>query len=230
VISDSPPHDETRREVLTGPLGDGLSELGLNPSSEVLGRLADLACLLEWWGTRLNLTAHRTADSIVRRLILDAAALAVNLPGFASLNDLGSGAGFPGLPIAILHPDSEVLLVESRARRQHFQRAVVRELGLERVSTLRGRIEEVPPRPADVAIAQAVARPERVVKWMLEWANEGGWLAIPGGVTAPRISPHPAVVDVRIVDYRVPLGGPERTLWLARRVASDPEILSGPGS
>jgi 16S rRNA (guanine527-N7)-methyltransferase len=220
VISDSPPHDQDRRRALTGPLRDGLSELGLNPSSEELTGLADLALLLEWWATRVNLTGHRSADAIVRRLILDAAALVVNLPDFASLNDLGSGAGFPGLPIAILRPNVQVLLVESRARRQHFQRVVVRELGLAGVSTLRGRIEEVAPRPADVSIAQAVARPEDVVEWMIGWANEGGWLAIPGGETPPRIPPHGRLRDVRVVDYRVPLGGPDRTLWLAQRVVA----------
>ena len=220
MISDLPPNDAAALEALRGPLNDGLSELGLTPSNEAVDRLADLAHLLEWWGTRINLSGHRSADAIVRRLILDAAALAIHLPEFLSLNDLGSGAGFPGLPIAILRPQAEVLLVESRSRRQHFQRAVVRELGLGRVSTLRGRIEEVAPRPADIAIAQAVGRPERVVEWMRAWAREGGWLAIPGGETPPQIPPHPDVEDVRVVDYRVPLGGPNRTLWLGRRASS----------
>ena len=222
VISHPPPDDRVRddragRPALIGLLEEGLAELEFATSSEMLGGLADLACLLERWGARINLTGHRGAEAIVRRLILDAAALAAKLPSFSSLNDLGSGAGFPGLPIAILRPTAKVLLVESRARRQHFQRTVVRELGLTGVSTLRGRIEEVAPRPAQLAIAQAVARPDRVLDWMLPWAEVGGLLAIPGAGTAPRIAPDPRVSDVRVVGYRVPLGGPERTLWLARR-------------
>jgi 16S rRNA (guanine527-N7)-methyltransferase len=181
-----------------------------------LERLAGLAQLLERWGARINLTGHRTAEGIVRRLVLDAVALSDSLPGCASLNDLGSGAGFPGLPIAVLRPSVEVLLVESRARRQHFQRAAIRELELSAVSTLRGRIEEAQPRAAEIVIAQAVARPERVVEWMLPWATPHGLLVIPGGATAPRIVPDSRISDVEVVEYRVPLGGPQRTLWLGR--------------
>lgn len=190
----------------------------ISTSSETLGALAELASMLEKWGARTNLTGHRTAEGIVRRLILDAAALVVQLPDFSSLNDLGSGAGFPGLPIAILRPAAEVLLVESRARREHFQRAVVRELSLTAVSTIKGRMEEVSPRLAEVTIAQAVAPPSRVLEWMLPWAVPGGLIVIPGAEAAPQIRSHPRVRDIRVAHYRVPLGGPERTLWLARRV------------
>ena len=183
---------------------------------DALDLLARLALLLERWASRINLTGHRTAEGIVRRLILDAVALSAQLPVFASLNDLGSGAGFPGLPMAILRPAAEVLLVESRARRQHFQRTAIRELGLSRVSTRRGRIEEDEPLPAEVVIAQAVARPEQVVEWMLPWATVDGLLVIPGGVTPPQIAANPRIAGAEVVEYQVPLGGPQRTLWLAR--------------
>ena len=113
-----------------------------------------------------------------------------------------------------------MLLVESRARRQHFQRAAIRALRLDRVSTLRGRIEEVPPRLADLTIAQAVAKPDRVVAWMLPWSSPGGVLAIPGGASEPQVGPDPRLTGVHVVRYRVPLGGPERTLWLAQRSTS----------
>jgi 16S rRNA (guanine527-N7)-methyltransferase len=177
-----------------------------------------LAELLSSWAQRINLTGHRSPESVVRRLILDAAALLQALPAFSSLVDLGAGAGFPALPIAILAPQRRVLLVESRERRHHFQRAAVRELHLVNADLLRGRIEELRPEPGDAVIAQAVGPPAKIIPQMLPWARPGGLLVIPGGSTPPDPGPLDGVRDARVQEYRVPLGGPERTLWIARTV------------
>jgi len=179
--------------------------------------LLRLAVLLERWAQRINLTAHRDLDGIVGRLILDAAALCAGLPEVPSLVDLGSGAGFPGLPIAVLRPGCRVLLIEAREKRHHFQRAAIRELTLGNAEALRGRAEQLEPRPASAAVAQAVAEPSRALVWMLPWVEVGGWLVLPGGEQAPRVELPPAVVAERVVEYVVPCGGPRRTLWLGRR-------------
>ena len=153
----------------------------------------------------------------MRRLILDAAALLEVLPEFGSLVDLGSGSGFPGLPIAVLEPSRSVLLVDSRLRRHHFQRTAVRELDLDNVSLLRGRIEALEAQPGDMVIAQALARPEQALEWMIPWARPGGWLAVPGGAEPPQIRATTTDVDATTRHYRVPIGGPQRSLWLGRR-------------
>jgi len=153
----------------------------------------------------------------VARLILDAAALAVHLPQVPSLVDLGSGAGFPGLPIAVLRPECALLLVEAREKRHHFQRAALRDLKLSNVETAWGRAEQIEPQPKAAVIAQAVAEPARALGWMIRWAEIGGWLALPGGEQPPEIPPHSSVTPERVVAYTVPCGGPSRTLWLGRR-------------
>jgi 16S rRNA (guanine527-N7)-methyltransferase len=196
-------------------LGQGLAELGL-PSSHA-GVLARLCRLLHAWAARMSLTAHRTPEAIARRLVLDALALERELPAARSLVDLGSGAGFPGLPIAIVRPDCRVTLVESRERRHHFQRAAVRELGLPAVEPVRGRAERLEPRPHEIAVAQAMAAPDRAARWLLRWVEPGGLVAIPGGQDPVPMQPLPGLTQARVARYRVPLGGPERTLWLARR-------------
>jgi 16S rRNA (guanine527-N7)-methyltransferase len=144
-------------------------------------------------------------------------ALAVHLLQVPSLVDLGSGAGFPGLPLAVLRPECALLLVEAREKRHHFQRAAVRALKLGNVETVWGRAERLPARPRAAVIAQAVAEPSRALPWMIPWAEIGGWLALPGGEHPPEIAPHPSVTPERIVAYAVPCGGPKRTLWLGRR-------------
>jgi 16S rRNA (guanine527-N7)-methyltransferase len=149
--------------------------------------------------------------------VLDAAALSRVLPAYQTLTDLGSGAGFPGVPLAILHPERTFTLVEAREKRHHFQRAVLRVLGLENVVARRGRAEVLDPSPSDGVVAQAMADAREVVGWMLPWIADGGFGAIPGGPDPPDPGPKPELREVEVRRYRVPLGGRERTLWIARK-------------
>lgn len=194
----------------------GLREIPLPASPATAESLAELAELVFRWGKRLNLTGHRSSEAIVRRLVLDAAALLQALPRFVSVADLGAGAGFPGLPFAILRPESRVFLVEARERRHHFQRQAIRELGLENVSAVRGRFEEVEPTPCDLVVAQAVSAPRELVAEMCRWATPGATLAVPGGSLARSAGPQPHLASSTSVSYQLPLGGPERTIWVAR--------------
>jgi len=203
----------------------GLEELGTEASAEQRERLLTFAELLAEWAGRINLTGHRDAEAIVRRLVLDCAALWAALPPACqptTLVDLGSGAGLPGLPLAVLAPDLRVVLVEARLKRHHFQREIRRALRLENVSLRHGRIEDLEPEPGELVVAQALAQPARALAWMLPWAAPGGWLAIPGSETAPEPARADSLAgkvrEARTLRYRVPLGGAERTLWLSRRI------------
>ncbi len=215
---------KTPRTPTSGPGGAvpellerGLEELGLPAETGQLEALSGFTDRVSEWGARLNLSGHRQPDSIARHLVLGAGALSKQLPDLASLNDLGSGAGFPGIPIAILRPGCAVHLVEARERRYHFLRDVVRQLGLSNVSVERGRIERVEAKPAAGAVAQAVGPANRVVEWMLPWVEPHGWLVLPASIDSELPADHPHVVEANSCDYRVPLGGPTRRVWLARK-------------
>ncbi len=198
-------------------LVEGLEELGLRASPAQLDALLALAHLLETWSQRINLTGDRTLQAILRHRVLGAAALLGHAPPFASLADLGSGAGFPGLPIAVLRPGSSVTLVESRHKRHHFQRAALRELGLCNATPLLGRAEALPARPHQAVIAQAMARPAEALRHMLRWAEPGGWLLLPGSADPPEVPEDRAYSCVERIRYHEPAGGPERTLWVAKK-------------
>lgn len=198
-------------------LEQGLSELDLAASETQRDALLQLATLLEEWGERLNLSGHRRRDAIVRRLILDAAALSRILPAAQTIADLGSGAGFPGLPIAILRPRSSITLIEARERRHYFQRAAIRTLGLGNVQAVRGRSEDLPHAAHEGVVAQALARPSRALALMVPWAAPGAWLAIPGAASAPVADPVSGIKILKSLRYSVPCGGPERSVWMARR-------------
>ena len=202
-------------EDLAPDLRRGLSELGQAASEEQIASLIELARMVESWGQRMNLTGHKTAAAVVRRLILDAAALLAAAPPFATLADLGSGAGFPGLPLAILRPELQLTLVEARERRHHFQRAARRALGLENVRALRGRIEELEATPHEAVLAQALAKPEQALAWMRPWASPAGWLLIPSTSDGPELPGAEGLASVELRTYQIP-GGPRRRLWVGR--------------
>ncbi len=194
----------------------GLEELGHAPAPALVAALERLARLVAAWSPRVNLTSHRDPEAVVRHLVLDALALANVLPPAGSLADLGSGAGFPGFPLALLDRTRPVTLVESRERAHHFQRAVIRELELDNVQARRGRIEEIAPTPHDGVVAQAMGPPGDLVARMRAWASPGGWLAIPYSTRPPEIAPPPGVGEEPALFYQVPRGGPRRSVWLGR--------------
>ena len=199
----------------------GLAALFPNPPPRAAEALTRLVILLAQWAPRMNLTGHRDPLDMTSRLVLDASALVAALPELASapdLADLGSGAGFPGLPIAILCPRLEVYLIESRQKRHHFQREVRRQLALDNAFPLLGRSDEVEIRPCAVVVAQAMTRPEQAMAHMLPWMRPGGIMVLPATAEAQR----PAVQEPLRVErrrYRVPLTNLDRQLWVVR---SDP--------
>ena len=103
--------------------------------------------LLVRWNGRTNLTAIRSPEEMVRRHFGESLFAGMNLgePLPDTLLDLGSGAGFPGLPIALLHPQIAVTLAESQNKKATFLREAVRTLGLKNVEVWAGRAESLPP-------------------------------------------------------------------------------------
>ena len=122
-------------------------------------------------------------DEALRNHVEDSLSAAPELPDGARVVDLGSGAGFPGVPIAIARPDLAIVLVEIRERRVHFLRHVVRELGLG-VEVLRESIDRAPDVGFDVALVRALAPPERALEMASPWLVSSGeiWIWTKGSI------------------------------------------------
>lgn len=166
------------------------------------------------FGTRLPLAVRYarmlTTDAVVRGLIgpreapriwdrhlLNSAVVEELIPRNASVVDVGSGAGLPGIPLALARPDLTVTLVESMARRTEFLTEVVAALSLDRVSVVRGRAEECRGRmpPATVVVARALAPLDRLAAWCLPLAEVGGLvLAVKGASAESEIATHARAV------------------------------------
>jgi 16S rRNA (guanine527-N7)-methyltransferase len=144
----------------------------LSPDATPEATLSEFLRELARWGERMNLVG--STDSVaMSRHVDDALAAVPHLPQGLSVVDLGSGAGFPGLPIAIARRDLRVSLVEIREKRVAFLRHVVRTLELD-VAVRRESIEDAPSQPYDIAFLRAVAAPERSVELARPWVGDAG--------------------------------------------------------
>jgi 16S rRNA (guanine527-N7)-methyltransferase len=167
---------------------------------ERLGLAAEYADLLVTDGVVRGLIGPREAERIWDRHLLNCAAVAELIPTGAHVVDVGSGAGLPGVVLAIARPDLSVVLLEPLARRTAFLTEVVDALRLgEKVVVARSRAEEVagrlPAGPADIVTARAVAPLDRLAGWCLPLATVGGrLLAIKGASASEEAAAHAAAV------------------------------------
>ena len=185
-----------------------LSALG---SSAPPGFHAAMALLLDLvcdWNARIDLTAARSPEELVDLFVADAAVIARetrSAPGERWV-DVGSGAGAPAIPLALLLPELSLALVEPRQKRVAFLRSAVGALELSGVSVRRGRSQDLPAAELDVALSRATLAPD-------EWLAEGARLATRAvWVLLARGEP-PAHAGLRAdvdVEYVWPLTGAER--------------------
>nr|WP_283139883.1 16S rRNA (guanine(527)-N(7))-methyltransferase RsmG [Rhizohabitans arisaemae] len=136
-----------------------------------------------------GLVGPREVARVWDRHLLNCAVVAEAIPENARIVDIGSGAGLPGIVIAIIRPDVSVTLLEPLLRRTVFLSECVQELGLRNVEVVRGRAEEFAgERAFDVATARAVAPLDRLAKWALPLLRPGGeLLALKGERAAEEI-------------------------------------------
>jgi 16S rRNA (guanine527-N7)-methyltransferase len=176
-----------RIEALVRPyLVDAPESLVVPPA--LFNQLAAYLSLLLRWNARTNLTSVREPGEIVQRHFGESLFAGVHLDGRlrpgATLLDVGSGAGFPGLPIQLLRPDLRVTLVESQGKKASFLREAVRTLGLG-TEVVGARLETMQEgRRFDAVTLRAVDRMEGAVAMARDRVAPGGWLSVLCGPTA----------------------------------------------
>lgn len=144
-------------------IAEGAAALGQALPAGADARLARLLRLLAHWNTRINLTAIETPEAMVPAHILDSLAVRPFLAGRRVL-DLGTGAGFPGLPLAIAEPAAEFVLLDSNARKLAFVRHVIAELEVANATTVDARAENyTPARRFDTVSVRAFGPLKRIV-------------------------------------------------------------------
>ena len=162
-------------ELLAPYLG---SEGSLTGSTQLYGQLSVYLDLLLKWNARTNLTAIRDPEEIVRRHFGESLFAGRHMAKCNTLLDFGSGAGFPGLPIQLLHPEMIVTLAESQNKKATFLREVVRTLGL-KTEIWSARVETMPgDRKFDVVALRAVDNMEVALPTAIQRIASGGELVL----------------------------------------------------
>jgi len=208
-------------EIVVGErLNSLLREVGMELlESAVAECFGEYLTLLQRWNTRLNLTAIRDQEGILSRHFLESVACARALPlDITTVLDFGSGAGFPGIPIALCRPDLRVTLAESQGKKAAFLNEAIRTLGLPGTKVHAGRAETL-GLLFDCVTLRAVDQMQLAMKSAAALVRPGGWLA--PMTTGSELSAMQAVAGECFTwNNPVPLpGGADRLVVLGRRQA-----------
>jgi len=155
-------------------LRSGAAQLGIELSEETAAKLLRVLDELDEWNQRMNLTAIRERSQQITKHLLDSLAVHRYVHG-PRVIDVGTGAGFPGLPLALVMPQVQFTLLDSTAKKLKFIDHVCAELQIANVTTVHARAEAFRPKERfDCVISRAVGPIERFVKW-------SGHLCVGGG-------------------------------------------------
>jgi len=211
--------DTARAADPKGQLDRGLEELGLELGRPARRKLLDFAGLLDKWNRVYNLTGIRGAEQIVSGHLLDCLAIAPHVTGATAL-DVGSGAGFPGIPLAIAHPGMQITLLDSNQKKTAFLRQAVSELGLDNATVVGERVESWQPQEKfELIVSRALADTGefvRVSRHLL--AADGVFAAMKGVIPHDELERLPQGYRVRkVLPLAVPGLEAQRHLILVER-------------
>ncbi|MEI6946273.1 16S rRNA (guanine(527)-N(7))-methyltransferase RsmG [Paraflavisolibacter sp. H34] len=181
-----------------------------------LKQFAALEALYKDWNAKINVISRKDIDSLYEKHVLHSLSIAAvfDFPAGAEIVDIGTGGGFPGVPLAIFFPEVKFHLVDSIAKKLKIIDAVAQEIGLTNVTTQHTRAEEIRDRKFDFAVSRAVAPLKDLLKWSRPLLKTGrteatstiekdplkpGLICLKGGDLAQEISEsaaRPKVVEI----------------------------------
>jgi 16S rRNA (guanine527-N7)-methyltransferase len=207
---------------LTAPLAAGIADLGTAVPSETQTRLLQYLALIQKWNRVHNLTALREPETMLVRHVLDSLSILPHVSG-PRVADVGSGAGLPGIPLALARPEWHVVLIESIHKKAVFLQQARIELKLENVEVAAVRVEHYHPATAfDSVVSRAfsdLADFVRQAGHLCAAGDEGGrLLAMKGLYPHEELAQLPARFEVEnILPIAVPGLGSERHLVVVKQ-------------
>lgn len=161
---------------------NGVKELDIELSDGDIERFSEYKRLLKEWNEKINITAIKDDDEIDIKHFLDSVSVFKSglINGDEKIIDIGTGGGFPGIPIKIIKPDTEVVLLDGLNKRLKFLNEVIDRLKLQNISTVHGRAEELGRKKEyretfDIAVSRAVASLNTLSEYCLPFVKVGGY-------------------------------------------------------
>ena len=156
-----------------------LNEFNIEISDNQLEKFDKYMQLLLKWNEKINLTAIVEPDEVKIKHFLDSLTVLKYINDEDKVIDIGTGAGFPGIPLKIMKPDTKITLLDSLNKRINFLNIVIEELGLKNIEAIHGRAEEFARNKLyrekyDIAVSRAVANLSTLTEYMLPFVKVGG--------------------------------------------------------
>ena len=158
---------------MRGSFLEAAQDLGVSLDPEQIDQLTAFAELIRKWNAKVNLVSRQDIERLENRHLLDSLAAAPHLNVGTHL-DIGSGAGLPGVVLAIARPEYKFLLCERMARRCRFLQTVVQTLGLKNVDIVEASVESISEQTFDGITARAVAKPNVIWDWVSHLLADSG--------------------------------------------------------
>lgn len=150
-----------------------LEQAKLNLTDQQKEQLVGFVRLLDKWNKAYNLTSVRNPDEMLVKHIMDSLVVSKHLQGEKFI-DVGTGPGLPGIPLAIINPDKQFVLLDSLGKRITFIKNALRELGIKNVTPVQSRVEEYTESQFDGVLSRAFASLNDMVSWCYHLPNENG--------------------------------------------------------
>lgn len=216
--ADRPPCRDPAHDALRPRLAEGLDALGQRLPEAAMTRLLDHVSELARWNRAYNLTAITDPAEMIDRHVIDSLSVRPVLRG-QRIVDAGTGAGLPGLVLAVAEPDRHFMLVDSNGKKIRFLAHVVRRLGLDNAEPVHGRIETLAlDAPPDEIVTRAFAPLDRQVGWCARWLDAGArLLAMKGRLDDPELRAVPDAYNVALETLTWPGQQAARSLAIVTR-------------
>lgn len=214
-----PPFPPDQELTLTLQLQQGLAELQLLASESQVEKLLEYVAMLQKWNKVYNLTAVRKAEQIITRHILDSLVILPYLHD-GHILDVGSGAGLPGIPLAIIEPQRNFTLLDSNSKKTRFLFQCKAELGLDNLEVIHSRVEEFPvTSPFTTIVSRAYSNLAGMIDSTHHLLAEGGiFLAMKGIYPVAELEDIPSGYTIESIDpLQVPGLDAERHVVIAKR-------------
>lgn len=207
--------------MLKSILNELLKEAQLNLDTVQIDQLVALVELLDKWNKAYNLTSVRDPKEMLIRHILDSLVVSEHLRGQRFI-DVGTGPGLPGLPLAIINPDKQFVLLDSLGKRIRFIKQVCYEFKLKNVTALQSRVENYQPEDKfDGVLSRAFASLSDMLQWCSHLpANHGKFYALKGSIPESEIETLDVALKVQdIIKLQVPRLAEQRHLIIIEPVS-----------